>query len=519
MNKPLPILDEWLMYLRKSRQDDPNETVEEVLAKHEIRLQEFAASRLGGRIAEHNILREVVSGESLSDRPMMLELLRRAESSTIKGVLVVDAQRLGRPDLMDAGTIIAKLRFSHTVVLTPVMTFDLEKQHERRYFQDELMRGRDYLDYIKATLLAGRESAAKRGVFLGTKPPYGYRKVKVGKDHTLEPVEDEAQVVRLIFDWYTSGLRPGVITRKLNDMAIPAPLADMWKKPSVRAILRNPHYAGYIAWNQKKFTQVLVDGEIVKKRLSQAKEDMIISEGLHPAIIDRDVWERSQAIIDNNPKNRFDAPVRNPLAGLLRCSSCGCAMVVHPYKHAVDRYECRANPRCFKSVKITDLDGVLLNALEYSELPELKRKLESGEGNAHNIQQSRLARLEKQLQEYRDMEDTQYELLESRQYTPEVFAKRNAALHKKMDECEASIRQVKENMPKSIDYAERIASLEKAIEAFRDPDLTDPAEVNTIMRRIISSIEFTGSPSDRQNKKRQVKKGYDPFSLKITLRL
>ena len=49
----------WIMYLRKSRQDDPNETVEEVLAKHEALLQEWAERELGYRISEEYIYREV----------------------------------------------------------------------------------------------------------------------------------------------------------------------------------------------------------------------------------------------------------------------------------------------------------------------------------------------------------------------------------------------------------------------------------------------------------------------------
>ena len=45
----------WLMYLRKSRQDDPNETVEETLSKHETNLQEWAVRELGYAIPEENI--------------------------------------------------------------------------------------------------------------------------------------------------------------------------------------------------------------------------------------------------------------------------------------------------------------------------------------------------------------------------------------------------------------------------------------------------------------------------------
>ena len=93
----------YLIYLRKSRQDDANETIQEVLEKHETQLQEFAMRKFGGRIPEENIYREVVSGESIEDREEMQKVLARIESPDIKGVLVVDPQRLSRGDLEDCG--------------------------------------------------------------------------------------------------------------------------------------------------------------------------------------------------------------------------------------------------------------------------------------------------------------------------------------------------------------------------------------------------------------------------------
>ena len=65
----------WIMYLRKSRQDNPDESVEEVLAKHESILQEWAMRELGREIPEECIYREVVSGESIAERVRTLTSL------------------------------------------------------------------------------------------------------------------------------------------------------------------------------------------------------------------------------------------------------------------------------------------------------------------------------------------------------------------------------------------------------------------------------------------------------------
>ena len=167
----------YVMYLRKSRADNPDESVEEVLAKHEKLLQDFFVRELGQPIPEDCIYREVISGgENLADREEMQKVLKRIESPDVVGLACADPQRLSRGSLTDCDLLIDTLRYSNTLVVTPVMVYDLENKMERRFFQDELMRGRDYLDYVKEVLYRGRYQSAARGNVVGS-PPYGYNKV------------------------------------------------------------------------------------------------------------------------------------------------------------------------------------------------------------------------------------------------------------------------------------------------------------------------------------------------------
>ena len=100
----------WILYLRKSRQDDPNETVEEVLAKHEIWLQEWAEKNLGHRIPEEFIIREVVSGEKISDRPGMMKL---HEPSSLRCTLMSDGAvcAIAMPLIASADKRVSKIFF------------------------------------------------------------------------------------------------------------------------------------------------------------------------------------------------------------------------------------------------------------------------------------------------------------------------------------------------------------------------------------------------------------------------
>ena len=154
-----------IIYLRKSRSDDPYMSVEEVLAKHETQLQEYAASVFGTPVPEEQIFREVVSGETIADRPVMKEVMKLLELGNIKGVLVIEPQRLSRGDLEDCGRIINVFRYTNTLVITPPKTYDLSNEYDRKFFEMELTRGNDYLEYTKKILNRGRIAAVKLSWF------------------------------------------------------------------------------------------------------------------------------------------------------------------------------------------------------------------------------------------------------------------------------------------------------------------------------------------------------------------
>lgn len=509
--------EQYLIYLRKSRQDDPNETVEQVLAKHEIQLQEFAVREFGAKIPEGNIYREVVSGESIEDREEIKKVLARIEDPDIKGVIVIEPSRLSRGDLLDCGRLINDLRYTKTVIATPYMTYDLENKMERKFFQDELLRGSDYLEYTKEILWRGRVAAAKRGTYQGQYAPYGYKKVKVGKDNTLEIIPEQAEIVRFIFDQYIKeGLPPGAIAKKLNDMGIPPQRGEKWPKDTVRHILRNAHYTGRIVFNKIKKTVFVENGQKITKKITQDPEDVIITPGLHEAIIDEDTWEAAKKLVARHPRQQHQFDLKNPLATMLFCGKCGRALYPHPYPHAEDRYECRRN-KCYKSVKMREVQEMLLIALETAELPALQLKLKNGDGDALNIQQKHLAKLEKQLAEFAALEEKQFDLLEEGVYSTEVFERRHRALAAKMENCRGEIFKTKQSMPKDIDYAERIEALEKAIAAMRDEDMS-PTDKNKTLRAIVERIDYYGQPPVDKGVKGWVK-GYNPFTLDITLRL
>lgn len=240
------------IYLRKSRADREAEErgEEETLSRHERILLDLA-KRGGYHIGA--IYKEVVSGETISARPVMQQLLQEVESGMWDGVLVVEIERLARGDSIDQGIVARAFQYSDTKIITPTKVYDPNNEFDEEYFEFGLFMSRREYKTIKRRLTAGRLSSVNEGKYVGNVPPYGYERVKIphAKGFTLSPIPQQAEVVKLMFDWYVHGIdgeRLGVakITRKLNDMGIPPAKNNAWSTASVSGILQNPVYAGKI---------------------------------------------------------------------------------------------------------------------------------------------------------------------------------------------------------------------------------------------------------------------------------
>ena len=505
----LPKDGTYLMYLRKSRADNPDESVEEVLAKHEKLLQDYFMREIGRHIPEDCIYREVVSGgEDISDREEMRKVLAKIEDPNVDGVACADPQRLSRGSLTDCDLLMDTFRYSRTLVITPVMIYDLSNKMERRFFQDELMRGRDYLEYVKEVLYRGRYQSAARGCVVG-QAPYGYSKIKIGKDQTMEPNKD-ADVVRMIFNWYAKEYKtPGQISDILNQMSIPPSKGKDWTREAVLVLLKNVQYDGKVIFGRRKQTVVFENGKKVTKRLKQRPEDVLIVEGKHPAIVDHEVFELAQERIAGRAymAPRTGKELRNIFAGLLRCPVCDHVMV-YRNNHGYMTYYCHRY--CSKSIKYEDLVSTVKTVLMVEHLPELEAKLNSGEGESSMIQKQLIDRLEKQMAEFKAQESKQYDLLETGIYSNEVFLERNTALREKITLCFKQLEEAKKNQPRAINYEEKVISLKGAIAAI-DDDSVSNEEKNRLLKAIIDKIEYSSEKGQPYGK--------NEFKLSITLKI
>lgn len=331
-------VNEIIIYLRKSRKDYEfsNEPIEKTLERHEKILQEYALKSYGQKIAEDNIFREVVSGDTIADRPKMQEVLSLIESEKYKAVLVLEIERLARGNTIDQGIIAQTFEYTNTLIITPQKIFNLHDDLDRSFFEDGLYQSRKYLLYTKKILARGRIASVKEGKYIGSSPPFGYNKEKLKNEKGFKLVinNDEANIVRLIFNLYVNGTGTQNIAHKLNEINAKSRKNVPWTPSMVRNILRSKAVNGKVTWNNRMTVSTIENGKIVKTR-PNGNDKAIIIKGMHEPIINDELWNLAQSKINDNHSPKPSKEIRNPLAGIVKCKVCGHNMVRRPYGNGV----------------------------------------------------------------------------------------------------------------------------------------------------------------------------------------
>ena len=456
----------YLMYLRKSRAEE-HETVEEVLSRHEKQLQEYALRQFGAYIPEQNIFREVVSGETISGRPQMQEVLKKIETQLYEGVIVIEPQRLSRGDMLDAGTIVRAFQYTNTKILTPQKTYDLEDKFDRKFFEMELRQGNDYLEYIKEILQRGRIHSVKQGNYIGSQSPFGYRKVKDGKNFTLEIVESEAETIRLIFDMFVKQ-RIGVshISKELNRLGIKPPKAQRWYPDALRTMLHNPLYIGKIRWNDRKTIKKYENGKIVfTSPRNRHGDDFILVDGKHPAIIDEETFNIAQSLFGHSAKITNNRELRCIFAGFIHCE-CGFAMTYRtngtkcsPRLLCNNQVNCENQSAVYKSVE----EAVRKTLIE--TLEELQAVYEGDKLKKDNYKSKILESVKRDIAKNEEQKNKLYEFLEEGIYTKDVFKARMKLLEDNRKRLETILQESMENLNEREKTHNAIIKLTEAIEA------------------------------------------------------
>ncbi len=500
MFKPEEVLD----YLRKSQSDDPLLTVEEVLEKHEHILDEWAEKHLGGKVPEENKFREVVSGETIKERPEINKVLLKIESPKYKAVKVVEPQRLTRGDLEDIGRLMKLFKHTGTYVITPERIYDLRDEYDWNAFEAELKRGNDYLNYYKKIQKRGRLLSVSQGNYIASAPPYGFDKIKImdGKKEcpTLKENPEQANVVRMIFDMYgNKGMGRMSICYHLDELGVKPPKGKQWSATSVKEILKNIHYIGKVKWNWRPIVTVVENSVFKKTRPQGNVEEYLVFEGRHDGIVDKELFDKVQERIGNNHRATTRVKLRNPFAGILFCRNCGKIMVLKYNRDKQGREKCAPRIMCSDQARcgtgsctfeemIDRVCAILEQCIEDFEI-----RIEKDEGNSAKLHARLIKDLEKKMKDLEAQELSQWESQShpdpAQRMPAAIFKKLNEKLLNEKEEVRQALCKAYESMPEPVDYEEKITQFRDAINTLRDSE-ADNVLKNELLKACIERIDF-----------------------------
>ena len=507
---------EYGIYLRKSRVDIELEQYENVdtLDRHEELLMKYAKDH---NLSVGHIYKEIVSGESIAERPVMQEVIEDVENKEWKGIISVEVERLARGDTADQGVVANTFKYSHTKILTPLKIYDPDDEFDEEYFEFNLFMSRREYKVINRRLQRGRLISVNEGKYLGNTPPIGYRRIKLdnAKGYSLEPDLEEMETVKQIFNLYAyDGLSIGEIAIKLDMIGIKPRKSEYWSTSTIKDILNNPVYIGKIRWNARKQEVSTQDGKRIKSR--PRNPNVLLVDGLHKPIIDEETWNIVQSKRSmNEPPVPHNNVVKSPLAGIVYCAKCGKPMQRRPYtlKQKEATLICN-NPRCDNiSSKLYIVEDKIIQALKIwlenyiLDYEELISKHKSIVGITAKEQLDGLeSRLDKEMSKLNKI----YDYLEDGTYDKQEFMERLSVAKSKIKELEDKITplQIKVEQEEKVNKEQTlvIPKLQNVLDIY--DRLESNEEKNKLLKSIIEKVTYLKT-------EKSIKKSSDPTNFEI----
>lgn len=264
------------------------------------------------------------SGKSIEGRPAFKKMLSDIENGqSVDYILVYKLSRFGR----NAADILNSLEF--------IQTFDVNLICIEEGIDSSQTSGKLLISVLSAVAeierenileqtMNGRREKARQGLWNGGPAPYGY----LLKDNKLYIKEDEAELVRLIYDKYVnttigySGIAKYLNLQGIKKVVRTDRMIEEWSAHFINLILENPVYCGKIAYGRRTL-------EKVKGKKNEYKRinatDYITVDGLHEPLVSEEIWNKAQDKRQATGKkfaSKYGKDRTHLLTGLLKCPVC-----------------------------------------------------------------------------------------------------------------------------------------------------------------------------------------------------
>ncbi|MHA3224630.1 recombinase family protein [Globicatella sulfidifaciens] len=261
---------------------------------------------------------EGITGTKKDRRPELLRLISDCEKGKIDFILTKSISRFAR-NTIDCLELVRKL-----------MDLGVHIYFEKENINTNSMESELMLSILSS--LAENEAVSlsenskwsirqrfKRGTYKLSYPPYGYDYI----DEQVVVNEEQAQVVKRIFNSVLEGMGTERIARQLNEERIPTKRNGNWTGSTIRGIVKNEKYTGDVLL-QKTFTD-----EHFNRKVNQGELDQYLIKNHHEAIITHADFEAANRMLEYQASQKNVAVGsrkylnRYPFSGKIECAECG----------------------------------------------------------------------------------------------------------------------------------------------------------------------------------------------------
>ncbi len=433
-------------------------------------------------------------------------MLEDIEDGKIDCVVVKDLSRLGR-NTIDTGYYIEKYFPLHRVRFIAVND-QFDSEHSDNTGSHLIMPLKNmineaYAADISRKVRSQQRQAMRDGEFVGSRPPYGYRK-DPENCHRLLVNEDTAPAVRRIFQWAAEGISLNVIVKRLNEAGILTPgryLASV-------GLITDQRLMGSGHWQSWTVGKMLADevytGDMVQGRTTTVghrqvptpPEDWIVVRGTHEPLVSRELFERVQTVRKRAAPTAEKIPyTENILRGRIFCGLCGKPLHRQRSHGRNYFYRCISNDRIGKdacpgkvSVRETDLFEIILtflhNEAQIDLVDGMRSKLD-GKLAARRAEADReIARLRRETSDNRRYLTSLYENMVTGVLTAAEYRELKAGYEQKIAE---AVERTKVLFEQQKDLERQRKNCFDMLDAAREGAALDPLLVDKVIERVTVS--------------------------------
>lgn len=446
---------------------------------------------------------EGISGGSTKKRDNFNRMIRDAKAGVFDFIITKEISRFSRSTLDSIRYTQELLDYNVGVFFQNdnINTLDTDSE-----FRLVIMAGvaQDEIRKLSERLKFGFRQAIKNGHVLGNDKLYGYDK----KDCVLTVNEEEAEIIRIIFDLYgNQRLGTRTISKRLMELGYTSREGNTFNTLTIRHILENPKYKGWYCGNKSQS----VDYRTKRNVLLDESEWVTYPDPSIPAIVSEELWNRANALYKRRREEMkshssgLSFHNRYPYSAKIYCEEHGTTFhrqVIQTKKGQQEVWQCkvyRSHGRATcpaPQIRSSDLDVILSDI--FKELVRDKEKIiDSLVTVLTNIpKEVDYGKLRCQVEnEMDDLERKKNRLLDlsiAGALTVEEFKERNDAFNAQIQECQGKLTAIRQEEENQSSEELDIPAIRQALdEALRFTGEIDTALVATILDKVVVKKEST----------------------------